>query len=239
MALAFLILPLLALASDRSEAETPQEPGAPHGGEDHHHGGHGEEGRHGVHHDFSDAEKWAAIFEGDDRDSWQKPQEVVELMDLRPGMRVADLGAGSGYFLPYLSRAVGTEGRVLGLDPEPNLVTYMTRRARDGGWSNVEARKIPLDSPGLGDGSTDRILIVNTWHHIEDRSVYAARLLRTLAADGRVYVVDFTRESPYGPSVESRLPPDQVLRELLAGGFEAERLETSLPWQYVIVARRP
>ncbi len=228
-----LILPALALASDRGSTETPQEHDSHHG-----HGSHHGPGEQGLHHDFSDVEKWAAVFEGDDRDSWQNPQGVVDLMDLRPGMTVADLGAGSGYFLPYLSEAVGSEGRVLGLDPEPNFVTFMTHRVREAGWSNVEARQIPLDSPALEDGSTDRILIVNTWHHIGNREDYAAKLRKALTKSGAVYVVDFTDRSPHGPPVDSRLPPQQVIEELRAGGFEAEQAPADLPWQYVIVARR-
>lgn len=195
-------------------------------------------GSQGMHHDFSDADRWYQIFEGDDRDQWQRPVEVVFLMQIQPGMTVADIGAGTGYFLPYLAAAVGPKGKVLGLDPEENLVHFMTKRAHQQGWSNTEVRRIPFDSPELAEDSTDRILIVNTWHHIDDRHSYAATLAKTLTPDGRIYVVDFTKESPRGPSVKHRLPPEQVIKELRQGGLEAEIADTDLPWQYVVVARQ-
>ena len=192
-----------------------------------------------MHHDFSDADHWSARFDTPERKAWQKPDEVVGLLDLEPGMTVADLGAGTGYFLSYLSAAVGESGRVLGLDPEAGMVRFMAERAEREGLANVEPRRIPFDDPELVDGSVDRILIVNTWHHIQERDVYARKLLVALRPGGAVYVVDFTRDSPSGPPVAERLEPRQVVDELAAGGLQAERIDETLPRQYVVVGRRP
>ena len=208
-----------------------------HGAKAGHHGDH--QHHKGVHHDFSDADRWFRIFEGEERDEFQKPDHVVALMELQPGMTVADVGAGTGYFLPYLSAAVGPDGRVLGLDPEANLVHFMQERGKKEGWTNVEARQIPLDTPNLEASSANRILLVNTWHHIDDRDRYSAKLQQALAPGGRVIVVDYTKESPRGPSVEHRLPAQRVVEELEAGGLEAKVLEEDLPWQYVVVASKP
>jgi len=209
---------------------------------DHHqHESHGHEGHHhgeeGVHHDFSDVDKWLERFEGPDRDEYQKPAYLVELLAIEPGMTVVDLGAGTGYFLPHLSKAVGPEGKALGLDVEPNLVTFMQERIANEGWANCEARKIPYDDPQLPPGSVDRLLIVNTWHHIDHRGAYAAKLKAALAPGGEVWVVDFTKESPNGPAVEHRLTAEQVIEELGAGGLKGAVREEELPWQYVVVAR--
>ncbi len=203
----------------------------------HHHGQGHKKGGEGMHHDFSDAERWHRIFEGEDRDEWQKPEEVIRLMELEPGMKVADLGAGTGYFVQHLAAAVGPEGKVFALDPEENLVQFMEQRAQKEGWGQVEVRHIPFDRPGLEEASVDRILIVNTWHHIDHRGAYAEALKKALAPGGRIYVVDFTRESPHGPSVEHRLPAAAVIEELGQGGLAAEIAESPLPWQYVVVAQ--
>lgn len=202
------------------------------------HPGHGH-GHGGAHHDFSDAEAFARLFDDPTRDAWQRPAEVVELLSLQAGMTVADLGAGTGYFLPHLSPAVGAEGRVLALDVEPNMVAHMERRASEAGLANVEARRVAPDDPGLPAGSVDRILVVDTWHHIGDRETYARRLLQALAPGGFVLVVDFTRESEHGPPPEMRLPPAVVEAELSAGGLAAEVVTESLPMQYVVRGRRP
>jgi len=192
----------------------------------------------GFHHDFSDVERWQARFDNPARDEWQRPSHVVELLQISPGMTVVDLGAGTGYFMSYLSQAVGKEGQVLALDVEPTMVEHLQGRAAEAGFDNVEARHIPFDDTQLTAGSSDRILIVDTWHHIDARSVYSAGLAKALSAEGRVYIVDFTSDSPEGPPVEHRLTPEQVMRELEDGGLRAELVQEDLPWQFVVMAQR-
>lgn len=206
-----------------------------HRGHGAHHGGHGG----GPHHDFSDVEAFARLFDDPARDAWQRPADVVALLSLRSGMTVADLGAGTGYFLPHLSPAVGPEGRVLALDVEPNMVAHMEARAVEAGLANVEAHRVAPDDPGLTAGAVDRILVVDTWHHIEHREAYARRLLASLAPGGFVLVVDFTLESEHGPPPEMRLPASVVAAELTAGGLAAEVVPESLPMQYAVLGRRP
>lgn len=200
--------------------------------EAHQHGHHHPGG--GFHHDFKDAEQWAKVFDAPDRDAWQHPDEVVALLAIEPKMTVADLGAGTGYFLPRLSRATGPEGRVLGLDIEPDMVAYMKSRAEKEALTNVEARVVEAADPKLEKASVDRILIVDTWHHIDDRSNYAAKLAEALKPGGAVYIVDFTLESSHGPPKEHRLPPEAVIAELEKGGLRAEVVTETLPDQYVV-----
>lgn len=204
-------------------------------GRDHHGEAHG---GHQLHHDFSDAERWAAIFDEPERLEWQRPEEVVQHMKISDGATVVDLGAGTGFFLPFLAKAA-SHGKVLGLDPEENLVHHMRQRVAEADLGQVEIRRIPYDDPELAAGSVDRLLIVNTWHHIEQREVYASKLLAALASDGMLFVVDFTLDSPSGPPKKHRLPPQEVIAELIAGGFEAEVIEETLPRQYIVVGRRP
>jgi SAM-dependent methyltransferase len=207
-------------------------PAAPAEQEDHHHGG-------PLVHRFENAEQWAKEFEGPERDAWQRPAEVIAALHLTPGMTVADVGAGTGYFLPHLSRAVGPKGKVLALDIEPDMVRYMKERAAREGLGNVEPAVVPLDDPRLPAGGVDRVLIVDTWHHIDGRPAYAAKLRAALAPGGAVFVVDFKLEASHGPPREHRLLPEQVIAELGQGGLAAEVVPTSLPEQYVVAGRRP
>jgi ubiquinone/menaquinone biosynthesis C-methylase UbiE len=185
--------------------------------------------------DFSAVERFARHFDGAERDVWQKPAEVVRFLELSAGQIVADIGAGTGYFLPYLSRAAGAQGRVLALDVEPNMVEYMKQRSRKSGFANVEPRVVAPDDPGLTPGSVDHILVVNTWHHVDDRVSYAGKLARALRPAGTLLIVDFTLESDQGPPKEHRLSAEQVVKELEGGGLRAEivRGET-LPKQYLV-----
>lgn len=188
--------------------------------------------------DFSNVQSFVRRFDHPERDSWQKPQEVVALLEVRPGMVVADIGAGTGYFLSHLAQAVGETGRVVGLDTEPAMVDYMRARAEGEGLQNVTAERVAPDHPGLRPASVDRILLVNTWHHIEGRGPYAALLRQALKPGGLVVIVDFTLDSPAGPPVEKRVGPEEAIAELRQGGLTAVLAEETLPYQYVVKARR-
>lgn len=189
-------------------------------------------------HRFEDADSWAARWEGPDRDAWQKPEAVVELMKIEPGMTVVDLGTGTGYFVPHLSRAVGADGRVLALDIEESMVEHVAERARQAGLANVTARKVAYDDPGLEPGSVDRVLCVNTWHHIPGRVDYARKLYAGLAEGGSFFLVDFKPEGDHGPPPESRIAPEAAAAELSAAGFDAKIVPSSLTEQYVVQGTR-
>lgn len=190
-------------------------------------------------HRFDDAEKWAKMFDSPERDAWQRPDEVIALVQPMPGQTVADVGAGTGYFLGRLSQAVSKDGRVLGVDIEPDMVAYMTQRAQKEGWTNVEAVLGATDSPNLPASAVDRILIVDTWHHIGARGAYAAKLREALVPGGAVFIVDFTLDTERGPPKEHRLSPEAVIAELKEGGLEAELLTETLPDQYVVRGSKP
>jgi ubiquinone/menaquinone biosynthesis C-methylase UbiE len=186
-------------------------------------------------HRFEKADEWAPVFDDPGRDAWQRPAEVVKLAEIAPGMTVADLGAGTGYFVPHLSRAVGATGRVLALDVEADMVRYLGERIAREKLENAVAQQVPVDDPLLPEGQVQCVLVVDTWHHLSDRPAYASKLARGLAPGGRVVVVDFTLESQLGPPVQHRLRPEQVADDLRAGGLEPRILDEILPEQYVVV----
>lgn len=199
----------------------------------------GAEPSSGDEHGFPDPETYARKLDDPRRDAWQKPDEVIALLDARPGMVVADLGTGSGYFLPTLSAAVGRAGRVLALDSDRGMIALVRARVEEQGFGQVEPRLVAADDPGLAARSVDRILVVDTWHHITARRAYAEKLRAALRPGGLLLIVDFDMDSPVGPPAGKRLTPDSVLRELRAAGFETERLTESLPYQYAIAGRVP
>jgi SAM-dependent methyltransferase len=237
-----------APASEQADAAAPSKPahadgehaGAPGHGQ---HGHHGHDQHHGqgplVHRFDDDPEVWAKRFDRPERAAKQKPNEVVTAMKIQPGMEVADIGTGTGYFLPYLSPAVGEYGRLYALDIEPKLIAYVAERAKREKLRNVTASVVKVDDPMLRDGSLDRILIVNTWHHIPDRERYVIKLVEGLKPGGQVWIVDYNTTAEDGPPKEHRLEPGQVAKELASGGLTTRTDAQLLPDQYIVVGTKP
>jgi arsenite methyltransferase len=128
-------------------------------------------------------------YSGPGRDSWQYPDRVVQVLSLRPGQRVADLGAGGGYFTFRLARAVGTGGRVYAVDTDPDmlwLVDDRVARERVGNVVTVAARP---DGPELPE-PVDLVLLVNAFHHLPDPAAFLPRLAGQLSPAGRVAVIE-------------------------------------------------
>lgn len=214
--------------------DAPQGEHGHHGGGSHAHG----QGEHGpLGHRFEKAEEWAGVFDDPARDAWQRPADVVAALRIAPGMTAVDLGAGTGYFLPHLARAVGPKGSVIGVDVEPDMVRYMRERAAKEKLANVRAEVAKFDDPALPAGAIDRILIVNTWHHIPSRPAYVGKLRAALKPGGLVAIVDFTMDSDRGPPKHHRIAPEQAVDELKAGGLAAEIISEPLPDQYIVIGK--
>lgn len=244
-AVLLVALAVLVLACVRGEAGNAAAPGsgaanpAPaHGEHAAHPDGHGgAPADHAtVHHAFDNPEEWAKIFDDPARDEWQKPGQVVQGLAIEPGMTVADLGAGTGYFTAPLSKAVGSKGVVLGIDPEPEMVEYLGRRAHREGLANVVPVLALYEDPFLPPGRVDRVLIVNTYHHIDDRQQYFRRLGANLAPGGSVTIIDFhKRPLPVGPPPEAKLEREVVVAEMQKAGFRLKDEPTFLPYQYFLI----
>ncbi len=200
---------------------------------------HGESGGHAFHHRFEDAAAWAKVFDSPERDAWQQPDRVLEVLALSPGMVVADVGAGTGYFTMRIARAVGPSGKVLALDVEPDMVRYLGDRAKKESLPNVDARLVEGADPKLAPASVDRVLVVDTWHHIGERPAYARALSAALKPGGKVFIVDFKMSSPHGPPKAARIEPAQAMRELGEGGLSAREVaDAGLEHQWIVVGTR-
>ena len=210
---------------------------APHG----HAGMHGHPGapasgeQPGHHHRFDDPAQWAQRFEGPERDAWQRPDLVVSSLALAPDARVADVGAGTGYFSVRLARAV-PQGRVWAVDVEPTMVRWVLDRARREQIANLTAVLAAPDDALLPE-PVDVVLVVDTYHHIDARTAYFARLRGSLRPSGRVAIVDFRMDSPEGPPVGMRLAPEAVRAEMEAAGYALAGSVDGLARQYMLIFR--
>ena len=189
-------------------------------------------------HSFEDVEHWTAVLDNPGRDEWQKPAELVAALGLKPGDRVADLGAGTGYLERYLSKAVGPDGAVLAIDTETALVQHLRDRAENGGLENVTPVLASTDDPRIPRASVDLVLILDTFHHIGDRLRYARRLREALRPGGRIAIIDWQkRELPVGPGVPHKLARGHVVEEMQQAGYELTAEPDVLPYQYFLIFR--
>jgi SAM-dependent methyltransferase len=207
--------------------------GPPHGAAPEHAGAAAHPTADHYHRRFEDAEHWARVFDDPARDAWQRPEDVISALELRPSARVADLGAGTGYFAVRIARRV-TEGMVYAVDIEEDMVRHLAERAAGEGLPNLEpVLATPADA--RIPEPVDLVLVVDTYHHIGERVAYFRRLSRSLRPGGRLAVIDFTRESPIGPPPEHRIPPEAVAQELAQAGYTQVQVHDVLPNQYFLV----
>jgi ubiquinone/menaquinone biosynthesis C-methylase UbiE len=124
------------------------------------------------------------------RAAWQLPDRVLDSLRIQSGDRVADVGAGDGYFTFRLATAVGPPGRVYAVEVDDARVAKLEQKAREAGHANVVVVRGEYADPLLPDGAVDLVLVCNTYHHIEDRVTYFDRLRGDLAEGGRVALID-------------------------------------------------
>ena len=193
----------------------------------------GAQAPHTHQHGFSDAERWAHVFDDPKRDAWQKPHEVIQALALAPEAVIADVGAGTGYFAVRLANMV-PKGRVYAVDVEPDMVKYLAERAKREKRANLVAVAGAPDDPRLPE-KVDLILMVDVFHHIDARANYFRRLAGSLKPGGRVAIVDFRLDSPVGPPRAARIAPGQVKAELAEAGYALATEHGFLPHQYFLV----
>jgi ubiquinone/menaquinone biosynthesis C-methylase UbiE len=189
-----------------------------------------------MHRLHGDPKAYIAMLEDPKRDEYQKPDEVLAALQIKPGETIADIGAGSGYFAVRFAARVGEQGRVLAVDIDPEMIRYLNRRVRDAGIRNVQTVLAEPDDPLLADASVDRFVIVDTWHHIEKQTEYLTLMKKMLKPDGQVVMIDFQkRDLPLGPPMEMKIARADLVRQMESSGFRLAKEHTFLPYQYFLV----
>jgi SAM-dependent methyltransferase len=190
---------------------------------------------HAHQHSFGGAEKWAQVFDDPKRDAWQKPHEVIQALALKPDAVIADIGSGTGYFSARFANMV-PKGRVYGVDTEPDMVKYLAERAKREGLKNLTAIAGKPGDPCLPE-KADVIVLVDVYHHVEDRERYFRQLRNSLKPGGRVAIIDFRMDSPDGPPRSARIAPERVKDEFKRAGYALAQEHAFLPNQYFLVFR--
>lgn len=176
------------------------------------------------------------LLEDPGRDTWQKPDEVLNALEIRKGQIVADIGAASGYLTVKLSERVGDTGVVYAVDIQLVMLDYIRKRLDDKGLKNVILVLNTMDDPKLPSGSLDLVIMLSTYHEIEKPIDFVRKLKQALKPQGKLAILEFSDESPIGPPLKFRLPEDLVINELKEAGFAlSQRHAFLLPYQYFLV----
>ncbi len=140
-----------------------------------------------------DVDQWLKRFEREDRDVYTRRDEVVAALGLKPGMDVADIGAGTGFFTMLFAREVGPDGTVYATDIAKNFIEHITTTAKELRLSNVQGIVNPVDATNLEDDSVDVVFMAHTYHHFEYPFKMLASIRRALRPDGIVVLVGMER----------------------------------------------
>lgn len=184
------------------------------------------------------------LLEGPDRDEWQKPDFIMDALRIAEGARVADLGAGGGWFTVRLARRVGPNGMVYAQDIQPQMIEAIDRRVQRENLRNVSTVLGTATDPRLPP-ELDAVLIVGAYHEMNDPArpevilTLLANVARALKPQGRVGVVDFLPGGGGpGPAPDERVDPEQVARTAAAAGLTLLSREAVPPFSYLLVFGR-
>ena len=176
------------------------------------------------------------LLDAPDRDLWQRPDQIMDAMAIADGSRVADIGAGSGWFTIRLARRVGPQGMVYAEDVQQEMINAISRRVSREGLTNVRPVLGLKNDPRLPARALDAALMVDAYHEVEDRVTMLANLAKALKPQGRLGIIDFRLDGTGpGPAPDERVSPDVVVKDAEKAGLKLIRQEPFLQYQYFLI----
>ena len=184
-----------------------------------------------------DPKQYANTLENPDRIAALHVDQVVAALNLKPGMRVADLGSGSGIFTIPFAKSVGATGKVFAVDVDNGLLAIVSDKAKAAGLSNIQTVLAEAKDARIPD-PVDLIFICDTMHHLPDQAEYVKQFAKQLKPGGRVAVIDFA-EGKWPSGHESfTIRPAQVDGWMQAAGFSRDSALTFLPTNFFHIYKR-
>jgi ubiquinone/menaquinone biosynthesis C-methylase UbiE len=180
------------------------------------------------------------LIENSYRDQWQKPDFVISLFGDPVGKKIMDLGSGDGYFTFRLALSGALViAADINDDLHERIRSSLTSEEYDLIRKRIEFRKVPVDSPLLEENEVDGLLLVNTYHHLMNRIEYFKKMLPGIKKGGKVVVIDFKKDSDFGPPRSHKIELSEVVEELDKVGFSNLKIDNkSLKNQYIILGIR-
>ena len=167
------------------------------------------------------------------------PCDVIERLGLKPGMVIADIGAGTGFFALPFARAVQPGGAVWAVDLQPEMLHLLEEKLRQENSSdNIRPLEGDATHTGLPDGACDLAFLANIWHELDDSHVVLAEMRRILRLSGRIAILDWRSDVPYppGPPPHHRVAADQAEAALRGAGWRNVSFDLLGPYSYLLIA---
>ena len=173
-----------------------------------------------------------------DRDEWQEPERIMDALGIADGARVADVGAGGGWFTIRLAKRVGPNGRVYAEDIQHEMIESIARRVQRENLRWVETKLGTTTDPKLP-GNLNAVLIVDTYPQLDEPVLILRHLAAALAPNGRLGIVDWRKDvfGP-GPAMNERLEPEAIIRDATRAGLRLHAHHKFLRYQYLLVFTR-
>jgi len=175
-----------------------------------------------------------------EREQEEKPDEVIKVMGLKPGDVVADIGCGTGYFSRRMAKAVAPEGKVYGVEIQPEFLEMLKSKCADEKITNIVPVLGAENDPKLPKESVDWMLLVDVYHEFQQPQPMLARMRESLKPAGKIALLEYRGEGDTARHIkaEHRMTVKQVLAEWNAAGFELVDLQEFLPAQHLFVFQR-
>jgi FkbM family methyltransferase len=173
--------------------------------------------------------------ERDERDIEENTSLLLKNLDVKPGMVIADVGAGSGYHSALLSKMVGN-GKVFAVDVEPEMIAYLNKRIKQEKLSRIVPVLSTEQKLSITENTVDMVLLVDVYHEFSYPYEMALSMLSALKPGGKLVLVEFRSEDPKVPiKTIHKMSLVQAIKEFKAAGFKFVKNIDNLPWQHCMV----
>ncbi len=174
-----------------------------------------------------------------EREQEEAPDEAIELLNLKPGMVVGDVGAGTGYMSFRMARRVGPTGKVFANDIQPEMLEKLRAAARREKIANVETVLGTDNDPKLPAGQLDLVLLVDVYHEFSQPQAMLDHIRESLKPDGRLVLLEYRKEDPKVPiRAEHKMSVAEVKAEIEPEGYRLDQVIEKLPRQHIIIFKR-